>query len=508
MLKRKKRSREARDLEKRFKDIEKRRRKREARERKEREKREKEMRKIEGKRRKEREKRERRARKEHEKREKEERKRRREKEHHLRKEREEREKVENNRRREREHHLRELRGEREERERKEKKKRNEERREEEHERREERLKKEEREWKEEKKEREEREKELLKKEEEEREEREKRNKKKRKEKEKKKEGKSILKHKRMARLYPMRYRRHMNRLFLYSGYEGREEAVLSAQNISAIVVLIAFVALYFVLGLSYLLIFAPIGMALVYFGFYFMVYFKMVGRTSNVEKYLPDVLQLVAANVRSGMTPFQALKFSAREEFGELKTEIEHATTKALGTESFSDALSKISGRINSLMLDRVMKLFVSSLRSGGQMAKILQEMAKDISETRALRRELVTNTKTYSMFIFFVVLAGTPFLLVISIRFLEMITAIQSNVGDVGFGMGFLMGDITISPAFLMVVSVVMLLVTSLSAASLMGVIKEGKIKYGFKYFPMLAILTLIAFFAIDYLIDFVGLF
>ena len=243
---------------------------------------------------------------------------------------------------------------------------------------------------------------------------------------------------------------------------------------------------------------------------YMLVYFRMVRRTERVERYLPDVLQLVAANVRAGMTPFQALKFAARDEFGDIKDEIEYATTKALGTGSFSVALRRMRERIKSKILERVIQLFVSSMKSGAHLAKVLEDIAQDISETRSLKRELVTNTKTYSMFILFTVLLGTPFMLSISNKFLGIISEMQAKSAGkgTGFGMGFLMGEIQITPEFIGLISITMSLVTSLSAGILMGVIKEGSMKYGLKYFPILAVLTQLALLGSQYFLEISGLF
>jgi flagellar protein FlaJ len=244
---------------------------------------------------------------------------------------------------------------------------------------------------------------------------------------------------------------------------------------------------------------------------YMRTYFRMLKRASEIDKYVPDMLQLLAANIRAGMTPFQALRFSAKDEFGDLKKEVERAISKTLGTGSFSDALLGIRERVNSKTLERSIQLFVTSMRSGARMAKILEESANDLTETRGLKRELVTNTKMYTMFIFFTVLLGTPTLLTISIRFLKMITEIQTKSAvssNVGFGMSFLVGNISITPEFLFYIAIVMLIATSFSAGCLIGVINEGKIKYGLKYVPIIAILSLLFFILSGYGIEMSGLF
>jgi pilus assembly protein TadC len=230
---------------------------------------------------------------------------------------------------------------------------------------------------------------------------------------------------------------------------------------------------------------------------YLLLYFKVEDRTKRVERVLPDMLQLLSSNIRVGMTPFQALKLAARKEFGPLEEEIRHATARSLGTESFAQTLLGMSKRIKSDMLERAMKLFGTAMHSGGHLAPLLEELAKDIGETQALKKELVTNTKTYSSFIMFTIVVGTPLLLAISIHFITVITGLQAqtSTATASFGLGFLGGKVAITVDFLIKVSIVMLTLTGLLAGMLLGVITEGKAKFGLKYAPIIIGGSLIAF-------------
>jgi flagellar protein FlaJ len=308
---------------------------------------------------------------------------------------------------------------------------------------------------------------------------------------------------------PGRYKRNTKQLLIYAGKEWDSDKFLGVINFVSLFILLIGLQYSIMAGNLLIMTLSFLSFLLIHAITHFYIYFKMLSRTKKIEQYLPDALQLIAANVRAGMTPFQALRFAARDEFGDLKTEIERATAKAFGTTSFSQALLSIKERINSRVLERAIQLFVSSMKSGAHMANILEEAGRDISENRSLKNELATNTKMYSMFILFIVMMGTPFLLVISIRFLEMITALQvRSSGQVGFGMSFLMSEVTITPEFLFYVSMVMLLITSLSAGIMIGVISDGKVKYGFKYFPFLATGTIAIFFVCRFLIEYMGLF
>lgn len=310
-----------------------------------------------------------------------------------------------------------------------------------------------------------------------------------------------------GRAMPLRYRLHLKELIVYSGQDIDVNQYLGSSTIMAFLFSIASLLIPKALAMPfdiYIILFAIITFLMVEFAAYLAIYFKVEDRTKRVENILPDALQLIAANIRAGMTPYQALKRAAREEFGPLAEELNRATSRALGTESFSDALVSISKRIRSEILGRAIDLFTTAMHSGGHLAKLLEELAVDVEETRSLKKELVTSTKTYVAFIMFTIIIGAPLLLGISIQFITIVTDMQasSGVSDVGFGMSFLAGEVVISADFLVKVSIGLLVVTSVLAAILLGTIREGKPTYGFRYAPIIAIGSLAAFFIFRHVI------
>ena len=88
-----------------------------------------------------------------------------------------------------------------------------------------------------------------------------------------------------------------------------------------------------------------------------MIVFKGEKRAAAVDSILPDALQLISANVRSGMTIDRAIWLSARPEFGPLEEEIKRVSTEVLGSASITDALSRMTERIKSKSLERAVTL-------------------------------------------------------------------------------------------------------------------------------------------------------
>lgn len=228
-----------------------------------------------------------------------------------------------------------------------------------------------------------------------------------------------------------------------------------------------------------------------------LLYIRAEKIKDEIEGQLPDALQVIAANLDAGATPYQALKSSVKKEFGTLGKLFDKATKKALASENFTDALADVANRTNSAIFKRTVKLIGSAMRSGGNLAPILRELAADISERKMLSQEMITNTKTYTMFIMFTIIIGAPLLFSISIHFVTIVNDLQSTaqLTTSEFGLGFLAGGIDITAEFLTKVSYASLFMISLLACAMMGVITSGKPKLGMKYAPIVVGGSIIVF-------------
>lgn len=304
-----------------------------------------------------------------------------------------------------------------------------------------------------------------------------------------------------AKIFPASYRKGFNQLEIYSGHKKNSDEILGKSLVIGFILapIIFFIPIVFSVDNNNYYTLSAFGIfIIIQIITYLFVYFKAEERTKRVEAALPDVFQIVAANLRAGMTPYKALKQSTRKEFGPLAEEIRKAISRGLGTESFSSILLRISENVKSDLVDRSLKLFTTAMRSGGNLATLLEDIATDISETRALKNELKTSTKTYTAFIMFTVIIGAPLLLAISVNFVKMISSMQAQTvsQDLTFGMGFLMGVVEITPDFLIKISVINIVITSILSSTLLGVINEGKAKSGLRYVPIIMISCIVVFF------------
>ncbi len=270
---------------------------------------------------------------------------------------------------------------------------------------------------------------------------------------------------------------------------------LSAANISTPPVDVTRLGIGTLLALGLAL--SALCASLILSAYYLSLYYAGIDRAEKVEKVLPDFLLIVSSNLRAGMTPFNAFKRAALPELGPLEREIQLASVKASSSQSLSQALASLSERFDSEVLERTVDLFDKSVRSGGQIAELLAAISEEVRRGQELRKELVTSTQSYTLFLFFIILVITPALLAVSVQFLKLYANIRTQAaGEAlqGFSLPFFGGKLDIGPDFVTQLSYLALTGTSLFSSVLMGVISRGRYLYGLKYFPFL---TLGAFFS-----------
>lgn len=312
---------------------------------------------------------------------------------------------------------------------------------------------------------------------------------------------------RFGRLFPSAFRAALEKKIVYAGFKENAEIWLGSRLILLL--------LYSLLGgIAYAVVFigqylqallVALGVAGVIAGlFYLNLYYRMINRTRRLEKLLPDFLLLVAANLRAGMTPFGAFAKAIRPEFGDLYEEAKNAAAQVGGRRSLGDALNYLVQRFDSPLFVRSMGLFLKGIRSGSQLARLLTTNAEELRRIQDLREELVGTTRTYLVFIGFVVIIVMPFLLSVSAFFIKVFVGIRGEL-DLGgtalpaTGVPLLAGEIGVTPEEVTQISLVALVITSLFASMLMGIIRAGRWVYGIKYFPLIAAGASVFFFLAD---------
>ncbi|MFH1424684.1 MAG: type II secretion system F family protein [archaeon] len=319
-------------------------------------------------------------------------------------------------------------------------------------------------------------------------------------------------YKKFSRMLPTKWGVSASKLLVYAGLSGSGSIWVAKRIILAIVMAIALPLALFMLGylpMFYALIAVPIVFVSIFGGSFTMLSLKVNKRAIEIEKILPSALQLIAANIRAGMTPDRAIWMSAREEFGEFAKEIKKVGSESLGGTPLTEAFLIMSEHVRSPILGRTVRLIVEGMESGGELAKLLDETAEEIQSLLILEKEMATNTSMYTMFVAFASLGGAPLLLGISTFFVEMITKMTEAIGfgDMSTdasasGMGLMGFTSSIGPDFLFYFALTAIIIITFFASLLYGLIKNGDEKKGLQYAPIFVICGVTIFFLVRYFI------
>ncbi len=225
-------------------------------------------------------------------------------------------------------------------------------------------------------------------------------------------------------------------------------------------------------------------------------------KIKKIEQVFPDFLQLMASNLRAGMTIDRALLSSSRKEFTPLDFEITRLGKDIVTGKEMERAMIEMSERIKSERIRKTTLLINSGIKSGGNLAVLLQETAANMREHAFIEKRAASNVLMYVIFIFFAVAIGAPLLfglstVLVSILYqiLETIPKTPTNVN-----LPFTLTAINISPAFITYFSAFFIVVTDVLGSFVLGLVNKNEEKEGVKYIPFLIPISLAVFFIVKF--------
>ena len=237
------------------------------------------------------------------------------------------------------------------------------------------------------------------------------------------------------------------------------------------------------------------------FLFLIISYYEMVAdiRKNAIESILPDFLTLVSSNIRSGMTLEQALWQAAKPEFGVLAKEVKETIKASFSGEPVDKALDKLANKFNSDLLKRALEILKQSLYTGGEITKVLEKVSEEANQIILLRKEMKSNLIIYVIFLFFAAAIGIPFLLSVSYRMLIILTNTMSNIPSTPSMAGIALSPPPFTPKEFYFFSLIVIIISNITTAFLIGATYSGKKTDGIKYLPTMLILSFIVFFLAD---------
>ncbi|MEK6861211.1 MAG: type II secretion system F family protein [Nanoarchaeota archaeon] len=187
----------------------------------------------------------------------------------------------------------------------------------------------------------------------------------------------------ITRLYPSKLRNNLYNLVMFNNI------TVDFEKYTTFIIIIS-VVLGMLIGLL-LRIFLEFPVILLMLGSIILVHSSIIAylvlsadsRARFVEDLLPDALQLMASNLRAGMTIDRALLLAARPEFGQFQEEINRLGKEIATGKEFESALMDLGKRYRSEKLQKTVQLIVSGVASGGSIADLLEQTAGNLRQQR-----------------------------------------------------------------------------------------------------------------------------
>ncbi len=223
-------------------------------------------------------------------------------------------------------------------------------------------------------------------------------------------------------------------------------------------------------------------------------------RIKKMENAFPDFLQLMASNLRAGMPTDHALLMSARKEFDPLDKEIIKLGKELMTGRDIENAMFDMGQRTHSQKIQRTISLILSGLKSGGNIAVLLEETASNARERYFIQQRAASNVLMYVIFIFAAITVGAPGLFGLSTVLVEVLTNVLSTIPEVqtSVNLPFTMSRVDISTSFVIYFSVAFLTAIDLVGALVLGLVTKGEEKEGTKYIIPILSVSLAVFFSV----------
>ena len=259
---------------------------------------------------------------------------------------------------------------------------------------------------------------------------------------------------------------------------------------------------------------AGIIMATVYeFVLYSVLEFKADQRKSFVEGILPDYLQIVSANITSGVALDKALILAARPEFKFFSDDVKLVSMQLYGGETIKNALEQLGNRYRSQQLKRTIRMISEAIQYGGAMTDLLNNIAKDLRNSQIIQKEISGQLFMYSIFIAFAAVIGAPALYALTSRMITITDTVWAGIikqnpnglPSVGISLiKFSAPQVTISDYHSFALAAI-IIITGF-CAFIVSTIANGTPKRGIKYLPVFIAAGFVVFFLVGVVMQSVG--
>ena len=227
----------------------------------------------------------------------------------------------------------------------------------------------------------------------------------------------------------------------------------------------------------------------------FFNFFKM-RRISRIEAEFPAMVRDISLSVKSGMTLKDAVSVAAGGQYGALTGAIKQMDNAISWGVSFDDALLHFANKYPTRLIKRTVFTLIEASRMGGELGTILEGVADDVEETKALENRRSSETKPYIMVCYVSYFVFLAVILIMSYVFLPMMkeASAAASGGALPSGMGqFAVPDADLAKYNMLFFHA--LVIQGFFAGIVTGKMGEGKAIAGLKHSAFFIIVAVIAY-------------
>ncbi|MDO8481155.1 MAG: type II secretion system F family protein [Nanoarchaeota archaeon] len=313
--------------------------------------------------------------------------------------------------------------------------------------------------------------------------------------------------------------RHLQRYLLLGGIKAPAKLVylflLGGAAIIDISILSYFIGLVweYKLRVLYLIIITLVMFSLGYF-LIFMVFWLLFllildylkfKRRAELEEILPEFLRLVSANHRAGLPLDVSLWKANRPRFGILSVEVDELARKTYATGDLMGPLEEFGRKYDSPLLMRVISNLIEGLKTGSDIASLLDDVSNNVRTIKNTRKELASEVENYMLFITITVLIISPLMFSLTSKMAELIEGVKSILLSSGteqaastVEMPFKITQSNVGKPFQYYFDIFVYLMTATSSVVsvlLMSTIKYGNIQSELKKIPVYFVISLVCY-------------
>jgi pilus assembly protein TadC len=237
---------------------------------------------------------------------------------------------------------------------------------------------------------------------------------------------------------------------------------------------------------------------------------KVLKKSSKIKKtegVFPDFLQLMASNLRAGMTVDRAILLSSRPEFDPLDKEIMIVGKDIATGKTLENSLSDMAKRIGSEKIEKTVFLIISGIKSGGNLSILLEETSRNMRQRGFVEKRAASNVLMYVIFIFIAASVGAPVLFSLSTLLVQTlintISSMQALDPTSVSSLPFSFSSVNISVDFIKYFSIVFIITTDILASLVLGLVGKGEEREGVKYIIPMVLISLAIFFILRILLS-----